>query len=196
MFPMPTAVRRGLRGTVTVVALAAAGVLVAAGPALAHVTVRPESHSKGATDGTLTFRVPNEEDNAATTQVQMFLPTGHAIPGVLVTSVPGWTAQVGTEKLKTPTKTDGGTITEAVSRVTRTDSKPPRCSSMASASGPSGRWPPPRERFCQKIERRTCPERLLKAKVFSSPTGLPNCRGGPSAFGVQRLRSRRVLPGR
>ncbi|MFE0325438.1 YcnI family protein [Streptomyces sp. NPDC058960] len=116
MSPMRTTLRRAT----TVAALAAAGVLTAAGAAFAHVTVHPESYAKGATDGVLTFRVPNEEDTAATTKVQVFLPTEHPILGVLVSPQDGWTAQVTTTKLKTPVKTDDGTITDAVSQITWT----------------------------------------------------------------------------
>lgn len=110
--------RTALRRAGTVAALAAAGVLTAAGIAFAHVTVHPDSYAKGATDGVLTFRVPNEEDTADTTKVQVFLPTDHPVLGVLVTPQDGWTAKVTTTKLKTPVKTDDGTITDAVSQIT------------------------------------------------------------------------------
>ncbi|WP_406169302.1 YcnI family protein [Streptomyces sp. NBC_00996] len=116
MSPTSTTLRRaGL-----VAALTTAGVLTAAGAAFAHVTVHPESYAKGATDGVLTFRVPNEEDTASTTKVQVFLPTDHPVLGVLVTPQSGWTAKVTTTKLKTPIKTDDGTITDAVSEITWT----------------------------------------------------------------------------
>jgi uncharacterized protein YcnI len=119
--PARTAPRRAaLRRAATVAALATAGVLTAAGAAFAHVTVHPESYPKGATDGVLTFRVPNEEDTASTTKVQVFLPTDHPVLGVLVTPQDGWTAKVTTTKLKTPVKTDDGTITDAVSEITWT----------------------------------------------------------------------------
>ncbi|MGW1878490.1 DUF1775 domain-containing protein, partial [Streptomyces sp. NPDC001975] len=104
-----------LRRAVTVTTLTAAAVLAAAGVASAHVTVHPESYAKGATDGVLTFRVPNEEDTASTTKVQVFLRTDHPVLGVLVSPRDGWTAKVTTTKLKTPVKTDDGTITEAAS---------------------------------------------------------------------------------
>ncbi|MFI5633700.1 YcnI family protein [Streptomyces sp. NPDC051664] len=110
--------RTALRRAGTVAALAAAGVLTAAGVAFAHVTVHPDSYAKGATDGVLTFRVPNEEDTADTTKVQVFLPTDHPVLGVLVTPQDGWTAKVTTTRLKTPVKTDDGTITDAVSQIT------------------------------------------------------------------------------
>ncbi|MGY6025699.1 YcnI family protein [Streptomyces spinosirectus] len=116
--------RTALRRAGAVTALAAAGVLAAAGAASAHVTVHPENYAKGATDGVLTFRVPNEEDTARTTKVQVFLPTDHPVLGVLV-SPPrdGWTAKVTSTKLKTPVKTDDGTITDAVSEITWTGGK-------------------------------------------------------------------------
>ena len=113
-------IRSTLRRAGTVTALAAATVLTAAGIASAHVTVHPESYAKGATDGVLTFRVPNEEDSASTTKVQVFLPTDHPVLGVLVSPHDGWTAKVTNTKLKTPVKTDDGTITDAVSEVTWT----------------------------------------------------------------------------
>lgn len=112
-----------VRRAAAVTALTAAAVLAAAGVASAHVTVHPESYAKGATDGVLTFRVPNEEDSASTTKVQVFLPTDHPVLGVLVHPRDGWTAKVTTTKLKKPVKTDDGTITDAVSQITWTGGK-------------------------------------------------------------------------
>ncbi|MFF2206181.1 YcnI family protein [Streptomyces sp. NPDC058145] len=112
-----------LRRAAAVTALTAASVLAAAGVASAHVTVHPESYAKGATDGVLSFRVPNEEDGASTTKVQVFLPTDHPVLGVLVSPQDGWTAKVTNTKLKTPVKTDDGTITDAVSEITWTGGK-------------------------------------------------------------------------
>ncbi|MEU6505982.1 YcnI family protein [Streptomyces sp. NPDC046942] len=118
-----TVTHPALRRAAAVTAGAAAIVLLAAGAASAHVTVHPESYAKGATDGVLTFRVPNEEDSASTTKVQVFLPTDHPVLGVLVHPQDGWTAQVTNTKLKTPVKTDDGTITEAASEITFTGGK-------------------------------------------------------------------------
>ncbi|MFI5962134.1 YcnI family protein [Streptomyces asoensis] len=112
-----------LRRAAAVAALTAAGVLVAAGAASAHVTVHPESYTQGATDGVLTFRVPNEDDAVTTTKVQVFLPTDHPVLGVLVSPRDGWTASVKNTRLKTPVKTDDGTITDAVSEITWTGGK-------------------------------------------------------------------------
>ncbi|MFF4252737.1 YcnI family protein [Streptomyces sp. NPDC001663] len=112
--------RTALRRAGVVTGLAAAGVLTAAGIASAHVTVHPERYAKGATDGVITFRVPNEEDTASTTKVQVFLPTDHPVLGVLVSPQDGWTAKVTNTKLKKPVRTDDGTITDAVSEITWT----------------------------------------------------------------------------
>ncbi|GGU85151.1 membrane protein [Streptomyces filipinensis] len=118
-----SASRLTARRAATVAAVSAATVLLTAGAAAAHVTVHPESYAKGATDGVLTFRVPNEDDSASTTKVQVFLPTDHPVLGVLVHPQDGWTAKVTTTKLKTPVKTDDGTITEAASAITFTGGK-------------------------------------------------------------------------
>jgi uncharacterized protein YcnI len=117
---MSSALRSSLRRAGAVAALAAAGVLTAAGAASAHVTVHPDSYAKGATDGVLSFRVPDEDDSASTTEVRLFLPADHPLLGVLVSPHDGWTAKVTDTKLKTPVKTDDGTITDAVSEITWT----------------------------------------------------------------------------
>ncbi|MFI1799366.1 YcnI family protein [Streptomyces sp. NPDC020379] len=116
-------IRRGLRRATMVGALATAGVLASAGAAFAHVTVHPDSYPQGTSDGTLTFRVPNEEDKASTTKVDITLPADRPIPSVLVTPAAGWTAQVKTTKLATPIKTDDGNITDAVSEIVWTGGK-------------------------------------------------------------------------
>ncbi|MGW1745121.1 YcnI family copper-binding membrane protein [Streptomyces sp. NPDC002092] len=115
--PLASPPLRGLRRLAVVGALAIAGVLAGAGAAFAHVTVHPDSYPQGASDGTLTFRVPNEEDNARTTKVDIVFPADHPIPSVLVSPVAGWTAQVKNTHLKTPIKTDDGDITSAVSEI-------------------------------------------------------------------------------
>lgn len=116
MLPNRTYMRRGL----VVTAAAAVGLLAAAGASSAHVRVHPDSYARGATDGVLTFRVPNEMDDARTTKVQVFLPTDDPVLGVLVRPQDGWTPTVTHTKLKTPIKTDDGVITDAVSEISWT----------------------------------------------------------------------------
>ncbi|HWK29724.1 MAG TPA: DUF1775 domain-containing protein [Solirubrobacter sp.] len=63
-------------------------------PALAHVTVLPETSRPGQTLD-LTFRVPNERDEAATVRLDVFLPPG--VPAE-VPDHKGWTvSRVGDE---------------------------------------------------------------------------------------------------
>jgi uncharacterized protein YcnI len=107
----------------TVAAVAAAGVLLLAGPASAHVTVQPSTAVKGASDQTFSFRVPNEKDNASTIELQVYFPTATPIASVLVAPTPGWTASITSVKLATPIQTDDGAITNAVSEITWTGGK-------------------------------------------------------------------------
>jgi periplasmic copper chaperone A len=104
------------RRVLAVAAGAAALVAVAALPASAHVAVSPTSLPKGAT-AELTFKVPNEESNATTTQVQLQIPTDHPIAQVLPRAVEGWKVSVKTTALAKPLKTDDGTFTTAVSEI-------------------------------------------------------------------------------
>ena len=68
-------------------ALAVIALLVLAAPASAHVSVIPEVARPGDTVP-LTFRVPNERADAATTAVEVFLPKG--VPAKIAEH-PGWT---------------------------------------------------------------------------------------------------------
>jgi len=108
--------RRRLRAAVF---LGVAGSLLASPFAWAHVTISPDT---GTTDGYVreAFAVPNERDDATTTQVQVFFPTDHPLASVSVEPVPGWTATVQKITLKTPIRSDDGEVTEAVSSITWT----------------------------------------------------------------------------
>lgn len=84
--PHPHRTRRAL-----VVVLATLGLLLGlAGPASAHVTVKPGEAPKGSFS-VLSFSVPNESDTASTVQVEVTFPTGQPIEFVSVQPVPGWT---------------------------------------------------------------------------------------------------------
>jgi periplasmic copper chaperone A len=107
---------RTARRTAIVGAASAAAVLLFAGPALAHITVSPDSAPAGGA-AELTFRVPNEEAKAYTVKVDVQIPTDHPIAQLLVKPVVGWTATVKTITLKKPVTTDDGTFNQAVSEV-------------------------------------------------------------------------------
>ncbi|HVX70824.1 MAG TPA: YcnI family protein [Mycobacteriales bacterium] len=92
-------------------------VVAAAAPAAAHVTVHPTSEPAGTSYSVLTFRVPNEMDDARTVKVEIVLPTSTPISGVSVRPVPGWHARVKTVTLAKPIQTNHGELTVAPSRI-------------------------------------------------------------------------------
>jgi uncharacterized protein YcnI/predicted anti-sigma-YlaC factor YlaD len=116
-FPMRTAKRLGVLGSVVL-----GGLLAVTGSAYAHVTAQPSTATQGSYTK-IAFRVPNEEDKASTTQLEVTFPADHPIASVETKAVPGWTAQIDKTKLATPIKSDDGDITEAVSKITWTGGK-------------------------------------------------------------------------
>lgn len=107
--------RRAIAGTTL------AGFVFIAGSAAAsaHVRVTPSTTETGKYSQ-LTFRVPNERDNASTTKVTVTLPQTDPFLSVSVKPVPGWTVSTATAKLPKPVKDEGTTITEATRTVTWT----------------------------------------------------------------------------
>ncbi len=102
-----------------VLVLAGAGVVAAAPPAGAHVTVVPDTAPKGGFQ-ILSFSVPNEEQAANTVTLEVNLPTKSPIPSVSVQPKPGWTITVDKTTLAKPVQTDDGQVTQAVSKITWT----------------------------------------------------------------------------
>jgi uncharacterized protein YcnI len=103
-------------------AVATTGGVLLASPAWAHVTVHPSTLAAGSSDIELTFRVPNERDNANTVGLQVFFPTTLPLLTVDVLPVPGWNATVHTQNLAKPVQTDDGPVSQIVSDVTWTAS--------------------------------------------------------------------------
>ena len=83
--------RAVLRRAAAVSAMTAAFVLAVAGPAAAHVTVNPSTATQGGYTK-VTFRVPNESDEASTTKLEVNLPADAPVASVSLKPVPGWTA--------------------------------------------------------------------------------------------------------
>jgi uncharacterized protein YcnI len=108
---------RWSRVLVVLVVSTVAGVL-STSPAWGHVTVHPSSLPAGSSDIELTFRIPNERDNANTVMLQVLFPNNLPLLTVDVLPVPGWTATVHTQNLATPVQTDDGTVSQVVSDVT------------------------------------------------------------------------------
>ena len=110
---------RRIRVAVATIAVLGATLLFAT-PASAHVTVHPASLPAGSSDVELTFRVPNERDDANTVELQVYFPTNLPLLTVDVLPVPGWTAKVDSRNLATPVQTDDGPVSQVVSDVTWT----------------------------------------------------------------------------
>ncbi|MEU1617327.1 YcnI family protein [Streptomyces sp. NPDC005722] len=106
-----------MRRATALAAVTGAAVLATAVPAFAHVSVQPGNAAKGGYS-TVAFKVPNEDDKAATIKVEVNLPIDHPIASVSTQPVPGWTVKITKSKLPTPLKTGHGDITEAVTKIT------------------------------------------------------------------------------
>ena len=89
-------------------------------PAWAHVTVHPETVPAGTSDIELTFRVPNERDDANTVRLQVFFPSNLPLLTVDVLPIPGWSAKVDTQTLSKPVQTDDGPVDQVVTDITWT----------------------------------------------------------------------------
>jgi len=85
--------------------------------ASAHVTLQPEQAPAGGF-ARLDVRVPNERDDAATTQVRVQFPDGFAF--VSYEPVPGWEVEVRRERLDEPIEAFGEQIREQVDEVVMT----------------------------------------------------------------------------
>lgn len=110
----------------TICAAAAGAFLILPAAAGAHVTVQPPEVPAG-TFTRIDVRVPNEEDDASTTKVEVQLPDGFYFASF--EPVPGWSVEEKTEKLDDPvTIEEGFEATEQVTTVTWTadgDGLPP-----------------------------------------------------------------------
>ncbi|HEY7917862.1 MAG TPA: YcnI family protein [Acidimicrobiales bacterium] len=91
-----------------------------ASPAWAHVTVHPDTLPAGTGDIELTFRVPNERDNANTVKLQVFFPADLPLLTVNVLPVQGWAAKVDTRTLSQPIQSGDGPVNQVVTDITWT----------------------------------------------------------------------------
>jgi uncharacterized protein YcnI len=97
-----------------VVGTSVLAMLIAAGPALAHVTVQPSEGVIGSFSA-FVIRAPNERDNASTTKIEVEFPP---LPSVSFMDVPGWERSVEMRTLDEPLELFGEEITEVVGTVT------------------------------------------------------------------------------
>ncbi|MFF4365208.1 YcnI family protein [Streptomyces sp. NPDC001594] len=103
-------------------ALAAGAVLALSGTAFAHVSVQPGEAPKGGY-ATINFKVPNERDNASTTQLEVNFPVDQPLTSVMPQDIPGWTSTVEKTKLDKPLNVHGKQVNEVVTKVTWTGGK-------------------------------------------------------------------------
>jgi uncharacterized protein YcnI len=108
-----------LNRTLLVTLAAGAAVVLPATSAFAHVTVNPKEAVQGRY-AKLSFRVPNERDDAGTNKLEVILPAEHPFASVSVRPQPGWTYTVERTKLPTPIKVHDNEISETVSKITWT----------------------------------------------------------------------------
>jgi uncharacterized protein YcnI len=89
------------------------------GTAQAHVTVQPET-AEGGGFSVVAFRVPNERDDASTTQLRVTLPRDQPIGSVQTTPVPGWKITTATRHLDKAIEVEGERLNTVVSEITWT----------------------------------------------------------------------------
>lgn len=106
--------RTTTKAGITVVAVIA---MLIPAVAQAHVTLQPSEVPVGGF-ARLDVRVPNERDDAATTKVEVQMPDGFIFASY--EPVPGWTAEVKTEKLDEPVEAEGGSYATQVKTITWT----------------------------------------------------------------------------
>jgi periplasmic copper chaperone A len=98
---------------------AVAAMLALPAVASAHVTVQPGT-VEGGGFSVVSFRVPNERDDASTTQLRVTLPEDQPIGSVQTTAVPGWKITTATRQLDKPIEMFGEPLDTVVSEVTWT----------------------------------------------------------------------------
>ena len=99
-----------------VAAVAATVALALPAAAAAHVTIQPSTAPAGGFTR-IDVRVPNERDDAGTTEVRLQLPPGFAF--VSYEPRPGWTVTTKTVELDEPVTTEGGfEIDEGIGEIT------------------------------------------------------------------------------
>jgi uncharacterized protein YcnI len=96
-----------------------AAIVALPGFAQAHVTVQPGT-AEGGGFSVVAFRVPNERDDARTTQLRITLPKDQPIGSVQTTPVLGWKITTATRHLDKPIEMFGEQLDTVVAEVTWT----------------------------------------------------------------------------
>ena len=140
----------------------------------------------------LTFRVPNEEDAAVTTKVDIKFPAKNPIASVKPAPKPGWTVTTKSVTFNPPIKTDDGEIIQGVGEVIyraratptgypRAASRPSRSWSGRCLTPPTSRFPPFRPTATGRPRRGWSPS-PMRATHPTSPPPVPTL-SAPAAAG-------------
>jgi len=113
-----SAVRTARRCAIATATVAVA-TLTLPGVAQAHVSVQP-GEVEGGGFSVVTFRVPNERDDASTAKVRVLLPEDQPVGSVQTTPVPGWRIATETRTLTDPIEMFGREVDTVVSQITWT----------------------------------------------------------------------------
>ncbi|GGK16057.1 hypothetical protein GCM10010124_05830 [Pilimelia terevasa] len=111
--------RSALPAVLLAASASAGAVLLAGGPALAHVTVSADKPVQGGF-ARVGVRVPNESATARTVKLEVTLPTDQPIASVATQPVPGWTAAAVKGAPAKPVNSHGREIKEVVTKITWT----------------------------------------------------------------------------
>lgn len=107
------------RSILTATTAVGAGLLLAVAVPLsasAHISISPNASDPGSYQE-VTFKALNESTTAATTKVEITLPTDTPIVSVSYQPTPGWTTEVVRSELPEPVTIADNTITEAPSSI-------------------------------------------------------------------------------
>ena len=110
------ALSRALRRASLVVGVTVGLGLVTSTAAQAHVSVQP-GDAEGSSFSVVSFRVPNERDDASTQRLRVILPTDQPVGSVSTTPVPGWRVTTKTRQLDEPIDFFGEKLDSVVSEV-------------------------------------------------------------------------------
>jgi uncharacterized protein YcnI len=88
-----------------------------AGPASAHVTVEPETLPGGGNSAVLSFRVPNERTDSATTGLKVQFPRDHPLISATVKNKPGWTVSIKRMAIDKPVLLEGQPVDQAIDEI-------------------------------------------------------------------------------
>ena len=122
---MPTLTRSTRAGFRVALAGLLSGTALLALPSVswAHVDVQPDEVPGGGFS-VISFRVPNERDDASTTKLRVLMPVDQPLASVRTTPLPGWTIATKDRQLEEPIDFFGSKVSSVVSELTWTATGP------------------------------------------------------------------------